>query len=243
MTSDEHSRVTSYLEWSDKGKAGLGRYVVGLLAVFVVFFVLAGLGSFPVTILDPEYKDSLIESNLAIMLVFVIPFIGIPWVTHLVHKRPYWSVGWTSRSFEGWNLAMGFAVSTVVGLLAVVLVGAVGAVELDWVGIDWGAWLPLFAIGVVGLFVQTSSRRCSFPGIPHAVRATIQQEPLGLPHHPRGPVRAPPHLQCGRPGWGTLGDGALLRLRTSVRLGRLPHRVAVDGNWSHFSNNLSGMAP
>lgn len=154
----------SYLDWSGDGRASLGRYLLGTVLALFIFFVLSGVGAFPVTVLDPNYRDSVIESDLALFLAFGISFVGIPWVVHLVHRRPWWSVAMPTLRFNGADLALGFWVSTIVGLVVVLVAGAVGVVDLELVAVDPVMWFELLVIAGIGIFVQAGSEELLFRG-------------------------------------------------------------------------------
>jgi hypothetical protein len=57
----------------------------------LIFFLLGGLGLIPIAILFPRYSDSLVGANAATLSTFVIPFLCIPLVVWLVHRRPFWA--------------------------------------------------------------------------------------------------------------------------------------------------------
>jgi uncharacterized protein len=234
-------QVKHYLEWSDIGKDGFFRYTIGAILVLITFLLLGGLGIIPISIIDPKYKDSLIGSNLALLSIFIIPFIGIPLITKWVHKRPYWSVALPVKRIEKWNLFTGFMVSTLVGVVTLLIIAAIGLMKLDYVGFNWGAFLPILIIGFVGIFIQASTEEMIFRGYLTQLVRRITKNPLffiGIP----ALLFAAPHI----PNISALGGGPLVLIPYLVsgllfawaayRTGSLWMSVGL-----HWSNNLSGL--
>ena len=101
---------TSYLQWSDEGRADIWRYCLGAVLALFFLLVLAGVGMIPIQLLDPDFKSSLIESNVALLSGFLVPFILVPLMVQWLHKRPYWSVGLPVKRFQGGNFGIGLGV-------------------------------------------------------------------------------------------------------------------------------------
>jgi len=161
---DETLRLRSYLEWSSRGKSGLLRYLSGSVLIFLIFFLLGGIGLIPIALRFPRYSDSLVGANAATLSTFVIPFFCIPLVVWLIHRRPFWSVAMPKATIDLRGLLIGFGLALVVGSLTVAVCGVVGVLHLEVVGIDWGIWLPLLLIGLVGIFIQAGSEEMFFRG-------------------------------------------------------------------------------
>lgn len=235
------SSVKSYLEWSDKGKSSIWRYILGSILMIIVFFALSGMGAIPVTIIDPNYKDSLIESNLALMLVFVISFVAIPLIVGLLHKRPYWSVAMPKFHIEKWNLLIGFVVSTLVGLIAVVVFSLLGYIDLEYVGIDWGTWLSVAAIGLIGIFIQAGSEEMLFRGYFAQFTRRITKNPYVIIFVPALLFAIPHYSNLSQYSSGLIV--LLPYLINGVLYGYIAYRTG--SLWMslglHMSNNLSGM--
>lgn len=193
------------------------------------------------TIIDPEYKDSLIESNAALLMVFIIPFLGIPAVTHLVNRRPYWSVAMPKLRFESWNLFVGLIVATVVGVIVIVLAAAVGVIDLDYVGFDWGEYLPLALIGTVGILIQASTEEMLFRGYLAQFLRRLNKNPIVFILIP-AILFSLPHI----PNVSKLGGGILVLVPYLIN-GLLYGWVAfrTGSLWMsaglHWSNNLGGL--
>jgi len=139
--------VESYLDWSDKDKHGVLRYLLGTFLVIFAFIALAGFGLIPVTLLYPDYAKSIFGSNLGLLSGFIAPFVLIPLITHWVHKRPSWSVAMPKLQFERENLFMGFFVSTLIGIVLTAILSAVGIVKISYVGINLTQYLPVLFLG------------------------------------------------------------------------------------------------
>lgn len=162
--TEKQNKFTSYLEWSDEGKHGIFRYIIGFVLIFLFFFLIGGFGLIPVKLLHSNTDDSLLWKNIATLSAFVIPFIFIPLITKWVHKRPSWSVAMAKPSIEKWNFATGFGVSLAVGVLATLFFGLVGVFNFEYVGFDWSIWIPLTIIGLIGIFIQASTEEMLFRG-------------------------------------------------------------------------------
>jgi membrane protease YdiL (CAAX protease family) len=233
---------TSYLEWSAEGRASLGRYLVGTALVVLIFFVLSGVGAFPITVLDPDYQESLLESDLALFLAFGISFVGIPWVVHLVHRRPWWSVAMPTRRFNRADLALGFWVSTILGVVLIVGAGAVGVVDLEVVVPDWVLWSELLIIGGVGVFVQAGSEELLFRGYFTQFGRRFTSNPVVFVTIP-AILFAVPHLS----NLGAYSGSALIKLAPYLASGLLYGWAAYRsgslwlGLGLHLSNNLTNI--
>lgn len=162
--NEKQNKFTSYLQWSDEGKSSLVRYIIGLFIILVFFFLLGGLGALPIKLIHSNIDDSLIWKNLFTLSVFIIPFIFIPLITKWVHKRPKWSVALAKPRIEKWNFAVGFIIALLVGILTLLIFGAIGSIKLDFVGFNWSTWIPLLVIGLIGIFIQTSTEEMLFRG-------------------------------------------------------------------------------
>ncbi|MFC5178845.1 CPBP family intramembrane glutamic endopeptidase [Nocardioides taihuensis] len=235
---DLPTEVDNYLDWSDKGRAGIARYLVGLVLILVVFFLLGQVLSLPVAVAYPDHEDSLIQSTVILLLSFVIPFFAIPALTHWVHQRPSWSVAMPRRELRGWDFGVGFGVSAVVGLATVAGAALVGAIDLEWGGMDWSRWLPLLAIGLVGLLIQTGAEEMLFRGYLTQLMRRLTSHPavfLAVP----ALVFAAPHISNVK----SLGGGPLVMLpyfATGLLYGWAAYRSgSLYLSWGlHFNNNL-----
>jgi len=165
VTDIKNGEINSYLDWSEKGKSGFWRYALGAFLAITVFFVLAGIGMFPLILSVPDYKESLALSVLATLLSFVIPFIAIPLIVKLVHRRPSWGVAMPRLRFEKWNFFAGFLVASVVGVAAVLLFGIIGITPIESnPEFDVTVLLPVAIIGFIGIFIQAGSEEMLFRG-------------------------------------------------------------------------------
>lgn len=165
MAINKNNKITSYLDWSDQGKSSLWRYVLGFLLSIVVFFVLGGLGMFPLILFVPDYQKSLTLNVLAILMAFVIPFIFIPLMVKFLHQRPYWSVAMPKLRFEMWNFFTAFWVSIVVSVVTGLLFSIIGVLPIESnPDFTLTVLLPVALIGIVGIFIQAGSEEMLFRG-------------------------------------------------------------------------------
>jgi membrane protease YdiL (CAAX protease family) len=238
---EETVRLRSYLEWSSRGKSGLLRYLSGSVLIFLIFFLLGGIGLIPIAIRFPRYSDSVVGANAAILSTFVIPFFCIPLVVWLVNRRPFWSVAMPTAKIDLRGLLIGFGLSLVVGSLTVAVCGVAGVLHLEVVGIDWGVWLPLALIGLVGVFIQASSEEMFFRGYLTQFARRFTANPyvfLAIP----AVLFALPHIA----NVAALGGGLVAALPYLVeglvygwvayRTGSLWMSVGI-----HWCNNLTGL--
>lgn len=158
------STITHYLEWSGQNKHGIVRYIIGACLVMLSFLVLSAIGILPIALYHPHYQDSVVESNLALLCCFIVPFILIPLITHWLHQRPTWSVAMPQLKFDYRNLFVGFFISLAVAIFYAFVFTATGFINTKYNGINWNEYLPLFFIGGIGLFVQTSTEELLFRG-------------------------------------------------------------------------------
>lgn len=230
--------IVSYVEWSDRGRSGIGRYLIGFVLVMVVFFLVGGVLSIPVAVALPDHEDSLVQSTLILVLGFVIPFFAIPLITHWLHDRPWWSVAMPWRAVRGGDFWVGFLVSTVAGLAVVAVAGVVGLLDLHWHGFVWADWLPLLAIGLIGLAIQTASEELLFRGYLTQFARRLVKHPafyLSVP----ALVFAAPHIANVK----SLGGGPLVMVpyfATGLLYGWAAWRSgSLYMSWGlHFNNNL-----
>nr|WP_315144952.1 type II CAAX endopeptidase family protein [uncultured Flavobacterium sp.] len=161
---ENSSTISHYLDWSDKNKHGIIRYLIGTILVFFSFMVLSAIGIMPIALYDPNYQNSLVESNLALLSCFIAPFILIPLITHWLHQRPTWSVAMPVFKFDFRNLFVGFFISLLVGVVYAAVFESIGVMDIQYKGINWSNFIPLFFIGGIGLFVQTATEELLFRG-------------------------------------------------------------------------------
>ena len=165
MENSKNNEITSYLDWSDKGKSSHWRYVLGFLLSVFVFFVLAGFGMFPLILFVPDYKASLTLSVMATLMAFIIPFIALPLIVKLVHQRPWWSVAMPRLRFESWNFLTALWVYLTVSVATVLLFSMIGLMPIEYnPDFDWSVLLPVAFIGMVGIFIQAGSEEILFRG-------------------------------------------------------------------------------
>ena len=108
MNNKNTNTNTHYLEWSSQNKHGIIRYIIGTILVFFSFMVLPSIGIMPIALYDSNYQNSLVESNLALLSCFIVPFILIPLITHWLHQRPTWSVAMPQFKIDFRHLFAGF---------------------------------------------------------------------------------------------------------------------------------------
>lgn len=165
MEPEQNTTIQSYLDWSNLGKSSFWRYLIGFVITLVVFFVLSGFGILPLTLIQPNYQESLTLSVIAKLLSFVISFFAIPIVVRILHQRPSWSVAMPKLRFETWNLLTGFGVSVLIGVVFAMLFSIAGLMPIETnPDFDVSVLLPLALIGLVGIFIQAGSEELLFRG-------------------------------------------------------------------------------
>ena len=162
---DQHvDEMTSYLDWSDKGKASFWRYLLGFVLAILALFVLGSLILTTLSAIKPDYAESPSFSLIGTLLSFLVLFVAIPLIVALLHRRPYWSVAMPVPRVEYWNLFTGFWVNAIVGVVVAVALHFAGVMPLEYVGLDWSQLLPVALIGFVAIFIQASSEELLFRG-------------------------------------------------------------------------------
>jgi len=242
MPDERSAEIKSYLDWSDKGKASLWRYLAGTILILFVFFVLSGFGQLPVVLLFPDYKSSLFLSVLALLLSFVMSFFAVPLIVRLLHRRPYWSVAMPRPAFEAWNFVARLLVGIVVGLVAALLFHIAGLMPIETnPAFNLLTWLAVAAIGFVGIFIQAGAEELLFRGYLTQFVRRFSASPLlfiGIP----AVLFAAPHIA----NVAALGGGPLVMIPyllagwlfawAAYRTGSLWMGLGL-----HLANNYSGL--
>lgn len=228
----------NYVEWSDRGRAGVGRYLIGALTMVVVFFAVGAIPSLVLAAALPDSEHSVIQTTVIVVSGFVIPFFAIPVLTQWLHRRPWWSVAMPWRTVRGWDFTAGFLVSAVVGLVSVGLAGMVGMIDLEWVGFDWSVWVPMLVIALVGLAIQTGSEEMLFRGYLTQFVRRLSKHPVVFVSVP-ALLFAAPHISNAK----SLGGGPLVMVPyfvTGLLYGWASLRSgSLYMSWGlHFNNNL-----
>jgi membrane protease YdiL (CAAX protease family) len=243
MDANRSNDISSYLDWSNRGRASLWRYVVGTILILFVFFFLSGFGQFPILLLVPNYKSSRILSVIATLLVFAIAFFALPPIVRLIHARPYWSVAMPRPRFERWNFWAGFVSGIAVGLVCALIFSLAGVMPIESnPEFDVGTWLVLAVVGFAGIFIQAGSEELLFRGYLTQFTRRFTANPLlfiGIP----ALLFALPHIA----NIAALGGG-LLVMTPYLIAGVLYAWVAYKTGslWMalglHLANNYSGLA-
>lgn len=167
MNMDEKNlSINSYLDWSDKGKAGFWRYALGLVILFVIFFLLSALfGIMPLTLFVPNYGTTLLGSFIGILATFILSFVATPAVSRLFHQRPFWSVAMPEWRFRAWDFWTAFWVGTVSAVVFGLLFSVLGLLPArpnpDF---NLTTFLILIVVAFVGIFIQAGSEEMLFRG-------------------------------------------------------------------------------
>ena len=91
---DQHvDEMTSYLDWSDKGKASFGAIYWDLCSPALSLFVLGSVVVMPLSAIKPDYPESPSFSLIGTLLSFLVLFVAIPFIVALLHRRPDRSAG------------------------------------------------------------------------------------------------------------------------------------------------------
>jgi uncharacterized protein len=157
--------MTSYLDWSDKGKSSLWRYAVAALIIFIFWFILSGMAILPLTILIPNYADTLIGSVSAKLFQFIIAFLTVPFFVWAILRRPWWSVAMPKLSFRAWDFWMAFFVGVIVAGFTAIFFNLIGVMPLEMnPDFTLKTLLIIGLIGFVGIFIQAGSEELLFRG-------------------------------------------------------------------------------
>jgi len=165
MTNKNEAEVSTYLDWSTKGRTAIWRYLLGTFLMLLIFLFLSSFAILPLAILAPDYKESLPLSLTGTLLTFVISFLSIPALVKLLHCRPSWSVALPRLRFEGWNFFTAIWVYLLVGAGSTLLLAVVGVMPIETnPGFSLATLWPVALIGLVGILIQAGSEEMLFRG-------------------------------------------------------------------------------
>ena len=83
MTDQHVDEMTSYLDWSDKGKASFWRYLLGFVLAILIFFVLGSVVVMPLSAIKPDYAKSPSFSLIGTLLSFLVLFVASPLIVNV----------------------------------------------------------------------------------------------------------------------------------------------------------------
>jgi membrane protease YdiL (CAAX protease family) len=159
------STATSYLDWSDKGTATFVRYAIGLILILASWLVLGALVAVPFTLLGlTVLEGSAAGKTLGMVSSFFVAAFAVPLVTRYLLGRPWWSFGFPQRRIDWGALGAASGVGLLVGMVSILIFGALGLLQVRFQTPDLGQWLLLLAVAGIGLFIQTSTEEFMYRG-------------------------------------------------------------------------------
>ena len=157
--------MNSYLDWSDKGRAGGWRYLLGSVVLFILIFVVAGLEDVPADFIFKNSQDSVAVALLGTAFAFAIAFFAVLLVVRFLHQRPFWSVAMPSWGFWKWDFWTSFMIGLIVSFLSALVFGFIGLVEIESNPDFSMLSLAVVAlIAFVGIFFQAGAEELLFRG-------------------------------------------------------------------------------
>lgn len=165
MNTPVPEKISSYLDWSDKGRSTFVRYAIGLVIIFLAWFILGSLVAIPfIVFAQIAFAGSVVGKTFGTVSAFLLAFVTVPLVTKFLMKRPWWSFGFPQWRIDYWAFGVAVAVSFVVSIVMTLVLGAMGLVQLKFQVPDIGQYLLLIVVAAVGLFIQTSTEEFMFRG-------------------------------------------------------------------------------
>lgn len=158
MNGFEGNGAQHYLEWSDRGRPAIWRYLIAIVLGFIFWM----WGSIPTILLLKEYLKDPGTEAIAFEYTFVVGFVAIPLLVRYLLKRPAYSVAlpsWPPRLAEyGLGIAVQWA-----GMLILYLVAA-KVTYRGWAPIN-AANLSILFLALIGLAIQTGFEELYFRGL------------------------------------------------------------------------------
>lgn len=165
MNTLQTDRFKSYLDWSDKGNSTFVRYVIGLVSIFLAWFIFGSFVALPFIVFGKTaLAGTAAGDTLGKVSAFLLAFVTVPLVTKFLLKRPWWSFGFPKWNIDYWALGVTLLVSFVVSLLITLVFGVLGMLTLKLQVPDLVQFLLLLVVAVVGLLIQTSTEEFMFRG-------------------------------------------------------------------------------
>jgi|GEM_PF-1999086 membrane protease YdiL (CAAX protease family) len=157
------SRVTHYLQWSNLGKTGILRYMVGTILVLTIslFFgqVFSAVGNILIHAQTPA--ATIIKANF---FGFVFSFLLIPVVAQILHRRPWWSIAMPFKRVNLRHFFIGLSVVLIVQATLSLVSYVMNPQNFQYSGADWSSWLPMLFISFVAFFVQAGTEEMVYRG-------------------------------------------------------------------------------
>ena len=234
--SEQPPGPAHYLEWSDRGRSGFLRYLVGAVLVLGISLVLGQMFS--------VLGDVLIDSDSAIATIakttlfgFLFSFLALPLVPRIVNARPWWSIAMPRPRFGWGNLLIGAAAAITAHVVLQLAAYALDPDAYTYTNPDLPVWLASLAVAAVAFFVQASTEEMTYRGYLTQFARRFVRHPAGflvipavifaVPHYGNvagltGPLGLLPYVLLG------LGYGWLAYRSGSLWMAAGAH---MAGNW------------
>lgn len=172
VTTTTPSDRRSYLEWSTQGKSGFFRYLVGAIAIVIIWFVgqaimqailgavLPGISTTSAGVASSDQTWAALVYQLASFLPF---FVATPLIVRWIHKRPGLTV---ATPFLGVNLRMVTRGALLwMLIMAITMIPVLIARPSDFrVNFQPAQFIPVVLVSLVLLIWQTSAEELFFRG-------------------------------------------------------------------------------
>lgn len=158
MDGSGEERISSYLDWSDKGNPAIWRYILAVVLGFIFWM----WGSIPAVLLLKRYIDDPKYQGTAFEYTFVIGFIAIPLIVRYLLKRPAYSVAlpsWPVRTND-------YFIGVLIGWVCMIIMYLMAA-RIEYRGFEHitAGIIPLILLTLLGVFIQTGFEELYFRGL------------------------------------------------------------------------------
>jgi len=164
MGKEQTDEIKSYLDWAHKSRSAWWLYVIGYFLLSPIFIVGNMWFGILINLIFPGLSNTIAGKIAWAGLSFIPTFVLVPFLTWLLHKRPWWSVAMPKLKLEGWNLGVGFLFAWIMLLASYGLFVLFGGVHMSFQSPDLKIYLPLFIFGLITLFIQGSAEELYFRG-------------------------------------------------------------------------------
>jgi membrane protease YdiL (CAAX protease family) len=222
--SPEPRRVGHYLDWSDRGRSGFLRYLVGAALVLAISLVI-GQTFAVVGKLVVSSESAIATIVKTTFFGFILSFLLLPLVPRIVNRRPWWSIAMPRPVLDWRNLLIGAgaAVGAQVTLQAVAF--ALNPDAYTYSDPNLTAWLGSLVVAAAAFFVQASTEEMTYRGYLTQFARRFLRHPVGFllmpavvfaaPHYGNvegltGPLALLPYMILGLCyGWLAYRSGSL----------------------------------
>lgn len=155
--------MTTYLDWSFKGRKSIFLYIIGFLFVLITSLVL-GQMFFIVGELILPINSPAINIFKFSFFSFIFSFLAIPIVIGLIHKRPWWSIAMPNKKIELKNFFIGFGIVIFINLFFNIIGYYYKPSDYIHSEIKTSEWLALFFLAFISFFIQAATEEMVYRG-------------------------------------------------------------------------------